>query len=334
MDLSQYLQNGEDIQADVSQQLSKEEYAALKKQQREEVWAEVDSKAQEVFRDGDSLKSFLNFMAQCKPQKAANLLLLYGQNPGIRQVRTFEGWKKEHKSLRAGAHGYIFIADRNYEKDGELRQGYVICKAYDISQVRTKQPEPPEPKPIQVLLGALLKDTETKISIGDHLPENVQAQYLPRQRTVFVRNGMSEEVTFHAINRELACAAMDSHDGTYSRVLVSPQAYCAAYVMAQKYGVDTSGFQLGKVCELQENGNRDPQELRVFIGNVKNAVYTISRHIDRNLGQPEQEFMADEFAVSEGAKGGSRQMEALNAEEPAEKNQKHKGGKAKKQPER
>ena len=185
MDLSQYLQNGADAPAEAGQQLSKEEYAAMKKQEREEVWAEVDAKAQEVFRDGESLKGFLNFMAQCKPQKAANLLLLYGQNP-------------------------------------EIRQGYVITKAYDISQIRTKQPEPPEPKPIQMLMGALLKDTETKISIADHLPEHVQAQYIPRERTIFVRNGMSEEVTFHAINRELACASMDAHDGTYSRKEVAP----------------------------------------------------------------------------------------------------------------
>ena len=135
MDLSQYLQNGADAPADAGQQLSKEEYAAMKKQEREEVWAEVDSKAQEVFRDGESLKGFLNFMARCKPQKAANLLLLYSQNPEIRQVKTFDGWKKEHKTLRAGAHGYTFIADQKYEKDVETRQGYVICKAYDISEM-------------------------------------------------------------------------------------------------------------------------------------------------------------------------------------------------------
>ncbi len=55
--------------------------------------------------------------------------------------------------------------------------------------------EPPEPKPIQMLLGALLKETETKVSIAENLPENVQAQYIPRQRTIFVRNGVSEEVT-------------------------------------------------------------------------------------------------------------------------------------------
>ncbi len=339
MDLSQYLQNGEENQAEPEQQLSKEEYAALKKQQREEVWGEVDSKAQEVFQNGESLKGFLNFMAQCKPQKAANLLLLYGQNPEIRQVKTFDGWKRERKTLRPGVHGYTFIADQNYEKDGEIRQGYVITKAYDISQIRTKPPEPPEPKPIQVLLGALLKNPETKVSIGDQLPEKVQAQYIPRQRTIFARNGMSEEVTFHAINREMACAAMDSHDGTYSRTAVSPQAFCAAYVLAQKYGVNNSGFQFDKVCEMQEYGKKDPQELRAFIGNVKNAVYTVSRHIDRNLGQPEQEFTADEFAVSEGVKGEGRPQEAPSSEAPsseapAEKAQKQKGGRAKKQPER
>ncbi len=339
MDLSQYLQNGEENQAEPEQQLSKEEYAALKKQQREEVWGEVDSKTQEVFQNGESLKGFLNFMAQCKPQKAANLLLLYGQNPEIRQVKTFDGWKRERKTLRPGVHGYTFIADQNYEKDGEIRQGYVITKAYDISQIRTKPPEPPEPKPIQVLLGALLKNPETKVSIGYQLPEKVQAQYIPRQRTIFARNGMSEEVTFHAINREMACAAMDSHDGTYSRTAVSPQAFCAAYVLAQKYGVNNSGFQFDKVCEMQEYGKKDPQELRAFIGNVKNAVYMVSRHIDRNLGQPEQEFTADEFAVSEGVKGEGRPQEAPSpeapsSEAPAEKAQKQKGGRAKKQPER
>lgn len=187
-------------------------------------------------------------------------------------------------------------------------------------------------------MGALLKNMETKISIADNLPENVQAQYIPRQRTIFVRNGMSEEVTFHAINRELACAAMDSHDGTYSRAEAVPQAFCAAYVMAEKYGVDNFGFDFNKICEMQGYGDKEPQELRAFIGNVKNAVYTISRHINRNLGQPEQEFMADEFSVSEGMKGDVQIPEMSKVEEPSEKptekSQKQKGGKTKKNPER
>ena len=73
MDLTKFL--GQDTQEPSAQRLSKEEYAAQKKQEREEIWGMIDGKAQEVFQNGDSLKGFLDFMAQCKPQKTPNLLL-------------------------------------------------------------------------------------------------------------------------------------------------------------------------------------------------------------------------------------------------------------------
>ena len=60
MDLSKYLSSGaEPAAAEQQPRMSKEEYAALKKQEREEVWAEIDAKAQDVFKDGDSLKGSL-----------------------------------------------------------------------------------------------------------------------------------------------------------------------------------------------------------------------------------------------------------------------------------
>ena len=49
----------------------------------------------------------------------------------------------------------------------------------------------------------------------------------------------------------------------------------------------------------------DPKELRAFIGDIRNAAYGISNHLNRNLGEQEQEFVADEFSISEGsAKSG------------------------------
>ena len=306
MDLSKYLSSGDEPAVEEQQpRMSKEEYAALKKQEREEVWAEIDAKAQDVFKDGDSLKGFLDFMAQCKPQKTPNLLLLYSQNPEIRQVMTFEKVKEEGYSLRTGVHGYRFLVTQDYEKDGVIMQGTNIGKAYDISQIRMKPPVPPEPKDMETLMGALLTNPDVAVRIADNLPEGVQAQYIPRQRTIYVRNGMNEVTTFHAINRELACAAMDAHDGSYARQKVSPKAFCAAYVVAQKYGVDTSGFRFDKVCEMQGNGDKDPKDLRAFIGDIRNAAYGISNHLNRNRGEQEQEFVADEFSVSDGkAKSG------------------------------
>ena len=99
MDLSKYFQNEGEAPQEGGQKLSKEEYAAVKKQEREEVWAEIDAKAQDVFKDDRSLRGFLDFMAQCSPQRTANLLLLYSQNPEIRQVKTYEKWRQEGRSL-------------------------------------------------------------------------------------------------------------------------------------------------------------------------------------------------------------------------------------------
>ena len=87
MDLTKFL--GQDTQEPSAQRLSKEEYAAQKKQEREEIWGMIDGKAQEIFQNGDSLKGFLDFMGQCKPQRTDNLFLLYAQNPEMSEVMVF-----------------------------------------------------------------------------------------------------------------------------------------------------------------------------------------------------------------------------------------------------
>ena len=52
MDLTNMIPGGAGEEKTPQQQLSKEEYAAMKKQQREEVWAEVDAQAQAVYQTG------------------------------------------------------------------------------------------------------------------------------------------------------------------------------------------------------------------------------------------------------------------------------------------
>ena len=104
---------------------------------------------------------------------------------------------------------------------------------------------------------------------------------------------MSEVTTFHALNRELACAALDQHTGTYSRQKVSAQAYCAAYVIAKRYGVDVTGFNLEYIAQRNECGKKDPQELRDFLNDVRQASYSIRNHIERNFGAKEQEYITD-----------------------------------------
>lgn len=303
MDLTGMIQNPVEDQ-NSEQKLSKEEYAALKKQEREETWMQIDGQAQSVFKDGASLQKFLDFMTgQYNMPKVPNLLLLYSKNPEVKLVKSFDEWKHDRRSLRTGVHGYTYIIDTKYEKDGEMRSGYAISKGYDITQTKGRPLEERPQRDIHTLLEAVLKNQNIRLQIADNLPDKIQAQYIPNQRTIYIRNGMSEITTFHAINRELACAALDQHDGNYARNRVNAQAFCATYILGKRYGVDVSGFDLEKVAGIQEHGQKDPQELRLFLNDVRTAAYGIRGHIERNLREPEQQFVTeDTFTVGESEK--------------------------------
>ena len=278
MDLTGMIQNPVEDQ-NSEQKLSKEEYAALKKQEREETWMQIDGQAQSVFKDGASLQKFLDFMTgQYNMPKVPNLLLLYSQNPEVKLVKSFDEWKHDRRSLRTGVHG-------------------------DITQTKGRPLEERPQRDIHTLLEAVLKNQNIRLQIADNLPDKIQAQYIPNQRTIYIRNGMSEITTFHAINRELACAALDQHDGNYARNRVNAQAFCATYILGKRYGVDVSGFDLEKVAGIQEHGQKDPQELRLFLNDVRTAAYGIRGHIERNLREPEQQFVTeDTFTVGESEK--------------------------------
>lgn len=277
-------------------QLSKEEYAAMKQAEREEVWSRVNAQADSVFKDDESMKGFLNFMANCTPQSTRNLLILYEQNPEITHPRTFDKWKEAGRSIRSGEKGYTFFAEQEYEKDGIKANGYTITKAYDISQTRGPQPLPPQKHLPEEIIAAMVEQSPVQLAISDQLPQGVQAQYVPKQRTIFVRNGMDETATICAIAREQAHASFDAVGSGYYRQAYAAQAYCAAYVAAQNFGLDTSVFQFDKVCH--SCAQLTPEEKRGFIGDVKRAAYSINRDVQRSFRDLEQAIQPDEFSVA------------------------------------
>ena len=278
--------------------LSKEEYAAMKKAEREEVWARVDTQAQEVFRDDKSMRGFLDFMARCTPQSTRNLLILYEQNADITHPRTFEKWREAGRSVRTGETGYTFFADSQYEReDGTLADGYTLVKAFDISQTRGPQPLPAQQHLPEELIAAMAENSPVPLAISDQLPKGVEAQYVPKQRAIFVRNGMDEAATICAIAREQAHAHYDTVGSGYYRQAYAAQAYCAAYVVAQKFGIDVSAFHFDKVCKAC--ADMDALGKRGFISDVKRAAYAMGRDIQRGIRDLEQTIQADGFSVED-----------------------------------
>ena len=268
----------------------------MKKAEREEIWDRVNAQAEEVFRDDESMRGFLNFMAQCTPQSTRNLLLLYEQDPSITQPRTSDRWKEAGRTVYGSAEGYLFFADQEYQrKDGTRGSGYVITKAYDISQTRGPRLIPPAKHLPEEIIAAMIERSPVPLAISDQLPQGVEAQYVPKQRTIYVRNGMNETATICAIAREQAHAGFDTAGMGYYRQAYAAQAYCAAYVTAQKFGLDTSAFRFDTVCK--NCAEMSAEEKRGFIGEVKNAAYTVSRDIQRCFQDLDQIIQPDEFSI-------------------------------------
>lgn len=299
MDLTSLLKRAEAPEQE-KPQLSKEEYAAQKKAEREALWERVDTQVSEVFQDGASLKGFLDFMAQCNPQRTANLLLLYEQNPEITWAKSFDGWKAEGRSVRGGETGYTALLGQEYTKeDGRVASGYTIGKMFDISQTRGRQPEEPPLYAEDELLTALFTSSPVRLSVADNLPDKVQAQYVPKHRTIYVRNNMDAGTTFRAVAREQASASFDLHNGRFNRNAYGAQSFCAAYVVSQKYGINVGMFNFDKVCEVC--APLAPEDKRRFLSDVKSAAYTVERVIDTGLQNLEEVREDAEYSVESSA---------------------------------
>ena len=109
MDLNKYINKA----APPEPQYSKEEYAAIKKAERDAVWAQVDARMGEVLADGSALQGFLSFMSQCR-SSLPNQLLLSSQKADITDARTFQQWKDAGRHIRTGEEGYTAIVGQVY----------------------------------------------------------------------------------------------------------------------------------------------------------------------------------------------------------------------------
>ena len=103
-------------------QLTKEEYAAKKKAERDSLYALADEMAQEVMRDGEAFRGFLDVQARFDRYSATNALLIYAQNDEATRLRDFDGWKKQGVYVRRHETG-ISILEAGRDLDGLLGIG-------------------------------------------------------------------------------------------------------------------------------------------------------------------------------------------------------------------
>jgi hypothetical protein len=178
--------------------LSREEYAAQKKAEREELWTRIDALTADVFKDGSSLRGFLDFTAQCSPERIENLLLFHSDAPEATWLKTFDEWKQAGRSVRGGEVGYTALIGQDYTReDGTAASGYYVGKKFDVSQTRGRQPDRAPVYAADELVTALFTNSPVRLAVSEAVPEGIQAQYAAQNRTIYVRNNMDAHVPCH-----------------------------------------------------------------------------------------------------------------------------------------
>ena len=130
-------------------EFSKEEYAAMKKAEREQLWERIDTLTADVLKDAESLHGFLDFAAQCSPERIENLLLFHADAPEATWMKTFDEWKEAGRGVRSGAVGYTALIGQDYTReDGTAASGYYVAKSLmsarpvDVSRIRRRYMRP------------------------------------------------------------------------------------------------------------------------------------------------------------------------------------------------
>ena len=264
-------------------QLTKEEYAAKKKAERDSLYALADEMAQEVMRDGEAFRGFLDVQARFDRYSATNALLIYAQNDEATRLRDFDGWKERGIYVRKNETGISILeaGDSYVTEDGRTGYYYNVKKVFDISQTDAKRQRQPQVHyDDRLLLSALIAKRPVPIEMADSVQNGAVYDY--ERKTIFVQRGMDGQDLFRSVSLALARAEMAQQENS------TPQAdafksYCVSYMLCRKYGVDTQGYDFSRLPD--ELKNAEPQTIRGELTDIRDTLQTMTGKMVRTLEQ-------------------------------------------------
>jgi hypothetical protein len=263
--------------------LTKEEYAAKKKAERDNIFALSDTTALEAASDGEKFRQYLDVQAKFDRYGTVNTLLIAAQKPEATRLGDFEYWKNQGGSVKPGQQAISILEPHEYTKeDGTIGTGYNLKKVFDISQAdaRKLKTNPPPKFTERQLLAALISKAPMKISGVTDLPDDAGAVTNPETGEISVRKGMAFDKTFTGVANELGCYEACANA---DKVPVNPSlaGYCTAYMLSKKYGVDTKDFDFTDAPEVF--GDLDAQGVKAQLSIIRDAAEAIGGRMAKHL---------------------------------------------------
>ena len=259
----------------------KAEWAAQKQAERKEAYELIDNTCSEMAVNGDSFRQYLDVQGRFDRFSVANAVLVSAQMPEATQLKDYGKWKQSRVYVNKDAQKITILEpSKEYLRDdGTKAVSYNAKVVYDISETSAKdRQEAAEPKSMRELVSAMIDASPVPFQPVDDL--ELPAFYDSEQQTIFIRTGLNEEQLFVSMSKEVAAAVYDFKHNE-SRNASEFKAYCVAYMVSSRYGVDTRGFNFDRLPK--EYAEMETQDFKSELGSMRDVLGEVQSEMYKSM---------------------------------------------------
>lgn len=260
---------------------NKAEWAAQKQAERREAYELIDNTCTEMAKDGNSFRQYLEVQGRFDRYSVNNAILVSAQMPNATLLKEKAKWKESRVYVDKEAKGVIILEPgKEYTRDdGSKVVSYNTKAIYDISQTSVaNRQEAKESRSIRELVSALIDASPVPFEPVDSL--ETAAFYDDKQQIIFIKTGLSEEQLFVSMSKEVASAVYDFKYNE-KRDRSDFKAFCVAYMVSSRYGVDTKGFNFDKLPD--ELSSLETQAFKSELGSMRDVMGEIQNEMYKSL---------------------------------------------------
>ncbi len=264
-----------------SKPFNKEEWAAQKQAQRKEAYELIDSTCSEMMASGDSFRQYLDVQGRFDRYSVNNAILVSAQMPEATLLKDRAAWKSNRVYVNKDAQPVTILEpSKEYTRDdGTKAVSYNAKAVYDIAETSAaERQQSQEQKEMRELVSALIDASPVPFQPVDEL--EVPAYYDGEQQTIFIKTGLTEEQLFVSMSKEVSAAVFDFKHNE-SRDASDFKAFCVAYMVSSRYGVDTKGFRFDNLP--REFADMETQDFKSELNSMRDVLGEIQSEMYKSM---------------------------------------------------
>ncbi len=270
-----------DVFSGGSRPFDKAEWAAAKQAQRNEAYGLIDATCEKMMTDGGTFRQYLDVQGRFDRYSVNNAILVSAQKPEATQLKEKAAWKQSRVYVNKDAQKVVILEpSKEYTRDdGTKAVGYNAKEVFDVSETSAKdRQQPQEAKTMRELVSAMIDASPVDFQPVAEL--EIPAYYDSSQQMIFIKTDLSEEQLFVSMAKEVSAAVFDFKHNE-SRDASEFKAYCVAYMVSSRYGVDTRGFSFDKLPKEFEG--MDTQVFKGELGSMRDVLGEIQSDMYKSM---------------------------------------------------